>query len=454
VFVIPRSRRIPVLIRRIPISKINPAPYNPRKDLKPGDSDYAKLERSIDEFGCVEPLVWNKQTGHLVGGHQRFKILIARGAAHVDVSVVDLPLAQEQLLNIALNRVGGDWDRDKLAQLLDDLSKAPDLDLGLSGFDSSDTEALIAGVLESTGDGERFDTTKALAPGLPVITKPGDLILLGRDARLQHRLLCGDCTDAAQVRRLMGKERAALFATDPPYLVNYDGCNHPGVRATRNKDWSGSYCVEGANWDDPALNPELYERFAAVAAREALRPEAPWYCWHASRNQSMLEAAWAKVGVLAHQQIIWVKNRGVLTRSWYTWQHEPCLMGWLKGHRPRRRGGWTDRSLAGAGEQMRSSVWHIEGIGPERPDHPTPKPVELFAIPIRQHTRSGEVCYEPFAGSGTQIIAAQRLKRRCFALEISPRYCDLIVRRFIAAAGAEAVEPALARRYRLRGAAA
>ncbi len=436
-------------IRRVPIRQINPAPYNPRKDLKPGDPEYDKLARSMDEFGCVEPLVWNKRTKHLVGGHQRLKVLLARGATHADVSVVDLSPEREKALNIALNRITGDWDQQKLAALLDELAKVPDFDLALTGFDLPDAQALIAGVLNPAGPGgqDAFDVEAELAAKRPVVTKSGDLILLGRDSRLQHRLLCGDCTDPAQVKRLMAGQRAVLFATDPPYLVNYDGCNHPGTRPKVNKDWSGSYCATEQSWDDPRRNPELYDRFIRAAVTEAIRPDAAWYCWHASRNQSMLEAAWTKAGALVHQQLIWVKSRGVLTRSWYLWQHEPCLMGWLKGKKPRPRGS----DGLGPKEPMRSTVWQVDGLatGPERPDHPTPKPVELFATPIRQHTRPGEVCYEPFAGSGTQIIAAQQLKRRCFALEISPRYCDLIVRRFIALAGESAVDPKVARRYRV-----
>jgi DNA modification methylase len=435
-------------IQTIPIEKINPAPFNPRKKLQPGDAAYEKLARSLDDFGLVEPLVWNTRTGNLVGGHQRLEVLRARGATHVPVSVVDMPPAKEKALNIALNKISGEWDREKLASLLDDLSRTHEIDMALTGFDPPDSDALIASIAGATDAAgqDTFDVAAELEAKRPVVTKLGDLIVLGRDPRLQHRLLCGDCTDPQQVRRLMNGQRAALFATDPPYLVSYTGMNHPGKRTTVNKDWSGSYGVEPASWDDPKLNPELYERFIAAAMQEAIRPDAPWYTWYASRNHSLLESAWVKAGALVHQQIVWVKSRGVLTRSWYLWKHEPCMMGWRKGNKPRARGGELR-----AKEPMLSTVWEVEGLssGPERPDHPTPKPVELFAIPIRQHTRHGEVCFEPFAGSGTQIIAAQQLKRRCYACEISPRYCDLIVRRFIALAGEAAVDPKIAKRYRV-----
>ena len=246
----------------------------------------------------------------------------------------------------------------------------------------------------------------------------------------------------------MDGARAQLMATDPPYLVDYTGTNHPGKNASekarKNKDWSDTY---GLDWDDSKANPQLYEQFLKVAVAEAITPSAAWYIWHASRRQAMLEAAMQQAGAFVHCQIIWRKNRPVLTRSWYGWQHEPCLMGWLKGKKPPKRE-----------PSVPPTVWEVDTLpnNDERPDHPTPKPLKLFEIPLLQHTRPGEVCYEPFAGSGTQIIAAQRLGRRCFAVEVSPVYCDLIVRRFIAFAGEGAVDPKLAKRYRLskQGAAA
>jgi DNA modification methylase len=444
-----------MLVQRVVVSALNPAPYNPRLDLKPGDPEYERLKRSLGEFGCVEPLVWNRRTGHLVGGHQRLKVLIAQGATEADVSVVDLPIEREKALNIALNRISGDWDHRKLAELLEELTRVPGLDPLLTGFDLPDIDALIAGHLGEDRDRpETFDVEAALQAR--AVTKPGDLIVLGSDPRTQHRLLCGDSTDPEQVQRVMNGQRATLFATDPPYLVGYDGTNHPGVSmGKKNKDWSATY---GVTWDDADANPDLYAKFLRVAVDHAIRPNAPFYIWHASKRQAMLEAEMQKVGAFVHAQIVWVKPRPVLTRTWYMWQHEPCLMGWLKGHRPRPRGGGgrIKESGGGGGEPMLSTVWQIDGLsrGPERPDHPTPKPPELFAIPMRQHTRPGEVCFEPFAGSGSQLIAAERLGRRCHAIEVSPRYCDVIVRRYMAFAGEGAVSAEVAAKYRLREAAA
>ena len=227
-----------------------------------------------------------------------------------------------------------------------------------------------------------------------------------------------------------------LFATDPPYLVDYDGSNHP----TRNKDWSQSY---GVTWDDSSQGAELYDGFIAAAVAEAITDDAAWYCWHASRRQAMLEACWEKAGAFVHQQIIWVKDRGVLTRSHYLWKHEPCFMGWVRPHRPPK-----------VADEMLASTWVIPSLnGEERPDHPTPKPLDCFAIPMRQHVARGGLCYEPFSGSGSQIMAGEATGRRVFAMEISPAYVDVAVERWQAETGVDgfnvsaAVRPADLERF-------
>ena len=248
-------------------------------------------------------------------------------------------------------------------------------------------------------------------------SRTGDLWILG-----DHRLLCGDSTSAADVRRLMNGERAALFATDPPYLVDYDGSNHP----TRNKDWSPSY---GATWDDSSQGAELYDGFIAAAIAEAITEDAAWYCWHASRRQAMLEACWEKAGAFVHQQIIWVKDRGVLTRSHYLWKHEPCFMGWRRPNRPPK-----------VAEETLASTWEMPSFHrDDRPDHPTPKPLDAFGIPMRQHVARGGLCYEPFSGSGSQIMAGEANGRRVFAMEISPAYVDVAVERWQAETGRDAI---------------
>ena len=164
---------------------------------------------------------------------------------------------------------------------------------------------------------------------------------------------------------------------------------------------------------------KLYDAFVGVAVENAITENAAWYCWHASRKQGLLEAVWEKHGAFVHQQIIWAKDRPILTRSWYMWQHEPCFFGWMKGKKPKR-----------IAADYPPTVWSFPTQAPgETTDHPTQKPVELFAIPIRQHTKKGDVCYEPFSGSGTQLVAAESLGRICYAMELSPPFVAVALER-------------------------
>ena len=197
-------------ISLVDISKINPAPYNPRLDLQPGDPDYEKLSRSISEFDCVEPLVWNRRTGNLVGGHQRLKVLIAQGRKQVPCSIVNLPPEKEKTLNLALNRISGDWDKDKLAVLLDELVQLPDFDLELTGFDIPEASHLIDDIIKERDVREdNFDFNAELARISRPKTKLGEVLELG-----QHRLICGDSTKSQDVEKLLGGRNPGMILTD------------------------------------------------------------------------------------------------------------------------------------------------------------------------------------------------------------------------------------------------
>jgi DNA modification methylase len=261
-------------------------------------------------------------------------------------------------------------------------------------------------------------------------TQSGQLWLVGT-----HRLLCGDSTKAEDVVRLMACERAVLFATDPPYAVAYSGGSHPQSwankgAANRDKDWSAQYLE--ANSADVKNSDEagakLYRGFVEMAIKHAIKRDAAWYCWHASRRQMMLESIWNEFGAFAHQQIIWVKTRPVLTYSLYLWQHEPCMFGWIRGEKPK-----TFRTEVGkrAGE-FPATVWAVPSSEVETDAHPTSKPCKLFALPIEMHTEPGEICYEPFSGSGSQLVAAEQTGRRCYAIEKSPPFVAVALERMAA----------------------
>lgn len=203
-------------------------------------------------------------------------------------------------------------------------------------------------------------------------TRTGQLWRIGR-----HRLLCGDSTKADDVVRLMNRERAVLFATDPPYAVGYKGGSHPqswGNRGTanRNKNWTDQYYeARSADIDDDETSgTRLYHSFVKIAIEHAITPNAAWYCWHASKRHSMVEKVWNEFGGFVHQQVIWVKSRAVLTYSTYLWQHEPCLFGWIRGQPPKSLRAEVGQ-LAGS---FPSTVWKIPSSEVETDAHPTCKP--------------------------------------------------------------------------------
>ncbi len=393
--------------------------YRPIGDLIPyarnarthSEAQVALIAGSIREYGFTNPVLVDGGNG-IIAGHGR--VLAARKLGLEVVPVIELAHlseAQKRAYVLADNKLAeqAGWDKDLLALELGDLREMA-VDLASLGFETGELDALL-------NAGASVPSVTIPEPPRNPASRTGDLWILGG-----HRLLCGDATSHADVRRLMNGERAVLFATDPPYLVDYDGSNHP----TRNKDWSHSY---GVTWDDSSQGAELYDGFIAAAVAEAITEDAAWYCWHASRRQAMLEACWEKAGAFVHQQIIWVKDRGVLTRSHYLWKHEPCFMGWRRPNRPPK-----------VAKETLSSTWEMPSFAKdERPDHPTPKPLDAFGIPMRQHVARGGLCYEPFCGSGAQIMAGEETGRRVFAMEISGSYVDVAVERWQAGTGRDAL---------------
>jgi len=281
--------------------------------------------------------------------------------------------------------------------------------------------------IENTGAGTTLPDDVPEPPKEPV-TRPGDLWILG-----EHRLLCGDSTNEADVARLMDGHKASLFATDPPYCVDYTGADRPNG----GKDWSDVY----REIDIPDAVDFMRKFF--TAGLKHIKEGTALYLWHACRRRRDIEDVCKELNILIHQQIIWVKPCVILTYSFYSWRHEPCLLMWVKGHRPEYKpknksigSVWTlDYLRTGdpSTPEYYTDVWHLDWEGKKRNpglDHPTVKPTEVFAIPMRVHTVPGDVCFEPFSGSGSQIIAGERLNRRVFAMELEPVFCDVAVRRW------------------------
>ncbi len=383
-----------MVIQTLPVGKLVPADYNPRKDLKPGDPEYEKLKRSITEFGYVEPVIWNKTTGHVVGGHQRLKVLIDTGVTEVECVIVEMDSEKEKALNVALNKINGEWDEDKLALLITDLQGA-DFDVSLTGFDAPELDALFKDAQRAGVQDDDFDVGAALKE--PAITKLGDLWLLGK-----HRLVCGDSMKKDVFDLLMDGRQANLVVTDPPYNTNYEG---------------NAGKIKNDNMTDSAFYDFLFASFQNMEA--SMANDASIYVFHADTEGLNFRKAFSEAGFYLSGTCIWKKQSLVLGRSPYQWRHEPIIFGWKKKGKHQ----WY-------ADRKQTTIWEFDRPK-SNPDHPTMKPVELLAYPILNSSMANCIVLDPFGGSGSTLIASEQTDRICFMVELDEKYCDVIVRRTV-----------------------
>lgn len=442
-------------IDRMKIADLVPAEYNPRLDLRPKDPEYQKIKRSIETWGLVEPLVWNERTGRLVGGHQRLKVLKELGYNEVEVSVVNLNEEQEKALNIALNKIEGDWDQYKLKELLEDLDVGS-FDITLTGFDESEIEKLMTQFFEPREVVEdNFDPDEVIERIEEPMTKPGELWRLGR-----HRLLVGDATKLDDVVRVMGGATADMIFTDPPYNVDYESTN--GKKIKNDK------------MDSEKFYSFLHDAFSNMF--RVTKEGGPIYICHADTEGLNFRRAMVDAGWLMRQGLVWVKNSLVLGRQDYHWKHEPILYGWKPGAAHKWYGGRKQSTVAEmpvsltisenddgrkmltftdgarsvvvavkeyeilyAGDDSGTTVWRFEK--PSRnAEHPTMKPIGLVAKAIQNSSKPGENVLDPFGGSGSTLMACEQTGRNCFTIEFDPVYADVIIHRWESFTGQKAVK--------------
>lgn len=383
-----------MVIKKIKTDKLIPADYNPRKDLKPGDPEYEKLKRSIEQFGYVEPVVWNETTGRIVSGHQRVKVLVDLGIAELDCVVVKMDEDGEKALNVAMNKVSGSWDNDKLALLISDL-QAADFDVSLTGFDPAELDDLFKDTIKDGIQEDDFDVDSELQK--PAITKKGDVWQLGR-----HRLVCGDSTLQETYDLLMQGKQANLVVTDPPYNVDYEGA-------------AGK--IQNDNMSNDAFYKFLLDAF--INMERVMTLDSSIYVFHADTEGLNFRKAFVESGFYLSGTCIWKKQSLVLGRSPYQWQHEPVLFGWKKKG---KHNWYTDRK--------QTTIWEFEKPK-KNGEHPTMKPVALIAYPIMNSSLSNCIVLDPFGGSGSTLIACEQTGRICNTIELDEKYCDVIVKRYI-----------------------
>ncbi len=425
-------------IQTIHASQLNAAAYNPRKDLKPGDKEYEKLKRSIQEFGYVEPVIWNYQTGNVVGGHQRLKVLLEMGQTEIDCVVVDLDLQREKALNIALNKIQGDWDEGRLASLMADLD-ASAFDVSLTGFDPQEVDALMNKFYSKDAVEDDFDEVQAKkeieASGGPLSQK-GTIWQLGN-----HRLMCGDPASAGDFTRLMDGAHAQCAVTAPPpisakeyardgiahWLVAMEAavrnvCRHADIICWNMSDLfhTGSQFIEPTGFISMKLFADCNYRPLWVRVWKKQGPRMGAGSLHLASNKPMPEYEY--VTAFAGQE------QDAYNDQEYAWVSAFAAHSFQFVRRLTKE---ERRNWGYAG------IWEITATRAGK--NAAALPVELPWRCLKMHSDVNGLVADLFAGTGTTLIAAEQSGRRCYAMEADPENCDLIAKRWEQFTGESAV---------------
>jgi DNA modification methylase len=388
---------------------LTPNPANWRSHPEP---QQRALASALGEVGWVAQVLVNRTTGNLIDGHLRVELARREGEPTIPVTYVELSEAEEDLVLASLDPLAAmaTVERDALAALLERIET-----------DDADLRGLLADLADENGIRTLIgdpDDLPDLVDSADVTIRPGDLWVLG-----DHRLMCGDATDPAAVARLLDDSEPTLLVTDPPYGVELD-------QSWRDEALSGQTKATGSSRSRTAGHRNLTmpgdDRIDWSEAFELVPSLSVGYIWHGAIHAAPVARGLERIGFEIVSQVIWDKGAFALGRSWYHWGHEPC---WVV--RKRERG----RLFQGSRDQ--GTIWRAPspkmvaaGSDESRLDHPAQKPIVLAEIPIRNHLRAGETVYDPFLGSGTTLVAAEGLGRRCLGLEIDPRYCQLVIDRW------------------------
>ena len=384
--------------RTIPIGDLRPATYNRRKKLKAGDKEYEKIKNSIQEFGYVEPIIVNYDMT-VIGGHQRLTVLKDLGYTEVECVVLNIEDEHKvKALNIVLNKITGAWNEQLLADLLVDLQSA-DFNTDLTGFEPAEIDQLFSKVHNKKITEDDFDVGAELKK--PTIAQAGDLWLLG-----PHRILCGDALLPESYVKLMDGKKANLVLTDPPYNVN--------VEEAAGK-------IKNDNMSDEDFYKFLFAAFVNI--EQNMEADASIYVFHADSKGLIFRQAFHDAGFYLSGCCIWKKDRLVLGRSPYQWQHEPCLFGWKVGGKHQ----WYS-------DRKQTTIWEYDRPTSSK-DHPTMKPIALMAYPIQNSCMSNCLVLAPFSGSGPTLIACEQTNRICYGIELDEKFVDVIVARYIEQTG-------------------
>lgn len=384
-------------IKELPLKELKPAAYNPRKKLKKGDKEYEKIKQSLLKFGYVDPIIVNEDLT-VIGGHQRLTVLKDLDYETAKCVIVKLSKEDEKALNIALNKITGQWDDALLADLLLDLQES-DFNLDLTGFEPPEIDNILSNVHDKELSEDEFDVEEELKKA--TVSRHGDIWQLGK-----HRVICGDSTKAETYKQLLDDRKANLVVTDPPYNVD--------VEETAGK-------ILNDNMSDGDFYQFLLSMFTQV--ENHMEDDASIYVFHADTEGLNFRKAFKEAGFYLSGCCIWKKNSLVLGRSPYQWQHEPCLYGWKKKGKHQ----WFS-------DRKQTTIWEYDRPKSSK-DHPTMKPIQLMAYPIQNSSMRGTIVLDPFLGSGSTLIAADQTGRVCYGIELDEKFVDVIVKRYIEVTG-------------------
>jgi DNA modification methylase len=399
-----------ITVEEVPIDQLRPDPANPRRI---SNAELESLTRSLKEWGFVESILVRREDSTVIGGHQRLLAARKLGYKTVPVTFLDLTVEQARLLNLALNKISGDWDEELLARMLADLKPMEEIDLSLSGFSEDELERLLKklDVREKREKVESFDLEAALeAARAAPRAKLGEVWALG-----DHRLICGDATDTAALSRLLDGKRAGMAFTDPPYNVSLG--DHGGQQRGQRR----------RRLQNDALPPEQWEAFVRGWARNLLsNTDGALYVCMSTKEWPLVSRVLAEEGGHWSDTIIWAKDRFVLGRADYQRSYEPIWYGWREGAKRH----WC-------GDRDQGDVWKVARAS-DNEAHPTMKPLALMEKAIENSSREGDVVLDLFLGSGSTLIASERTGRVCYGVEIDPHYCSVVLARWEAFTGGTA----------------
>lgn len=383
-------------VQDLKLDSLIPYARNPRKN----DGAVDKVAASIKEFGWRSPIVVDEEMV-ILAGHTRYKAAKKLGLTEAPVHIAEgLTEAQKKAYRIADNRVAeeAEWDLEMLKLEFEDLDPSEYLS---TGFDEDFLKDLLAETSEAEVDEENLPE-----PPEDPITKPGDVWIMG-----SHRLMCGDSTSIENVEQLCEGRLVDMLLTDPPYNVNYEGGT--GLK------------IQNDSMEDSEFRQFLRDAF--VAADSIMKQGAVFYIWHADLEGYNFRGACSDTGWTVRQCLIWKKSSLVMGRQDYQWMHEPCLYGWKEG-----------AGHLWASDRKQTTILDFEK--PKKNDvHPTMKPIALFEYQMLNNTKGGDLVLDLFGGSGTTLLAAEKNGRHARLMELDPKYCDVIVKRWEEYSGKKAV---------------